>query len=296
MSGAREIVFILEPDAGRVTIETSQVETKIAKEIALDLGRGTALNCARPISTTEKSAAGKRHESAKVAENEKLHLFRLYHDSTVDGFGRRSVVQTAGCSIRCAGCYIPETHERVNGSQVLIDDIIAEIDRERIRHDGVTVLGGEPFDQSESLETLVLRLKAKKYHVTIYTGYTLENLMTRECESVNRVLEETDLLIDGAFDRNLTRNAGEYRGSSNQRLIFYPITRVKMTNENQKLSAESGDYEAKRKQSELRFTEFMAECLDEGWSPTKCPHGCVVEPDGVCPHNFQSVALELGLI
>ena len=56
------------------------------------------------------------------------------------------------------------------------------------------------------------------------------------------------------------------------------------------------DYEEKRKNSEAEFIEFLEICLDEGWSPTKCPNGCVVEPDGVCPHNFKSVALELGLI
>lgn len=34
-----EIVFILEPDAGRVTVETSRAESKVAKEIERDLGR-----------------------------------------------------------------------------------------------------------------------------------------------------------------------------------------------------------------------------------------------------------------
>ncbi len=42
--------------------------------------------------------------------------------------------------------------------------------------------------------------------------------------------------------------------------------------------------------------EFIADCLDEGICPTNCPEGCVVEPDGVCPHDFKSVALEYGLI
>ncbi len=51
-----------------------------------------------------------------------------------------------------------------------------------------------------------------------------------------------------------------------------------------------------QKGSEVEFVEFMAICLDEGWSPTKCPEGCVVEPDGKCPHGFLSVALEYGFI
>lgn len=290
-----EIVFILEPDAGRVTVESSRAEAKLAKEIERDLGQGTALNCARPVSAFENRVVGDSDGGeAADSDNQHIHLFRLYHDSTVDGFGRRSVVQVAGCSIRCAGCYIPETHERANGRQVLIDDIIAEIDRERARHDGVTVLGGEPFDQSESLETLVLRLKAKNYHVCVYTGYTLENLLARDERCVNRVLEKIDLLIDGAFDRNLMKGVGEYRGSSNQKLILHPITRMKMTDDKAKLP--TGDDEEKRKQSAEKFYQFIAECLDEGWSPTRCPNGCVVEPDGVCPHDFKSVALEYGFI
>ena len=289
-----EIVFILEPDAGRVTVESSHVAAKLAKEIERDLGQGTTLNCARPISAFENFLVGNSDKVETAdSDNQHIHLFRLYHDSTVDGFGRRSVVQVAGCSIRCAGCYVPETHERTNGRLASIDKIIAQIDAQRERHDGVTILGGEPFDQAASLRILVEKLKAKNYHVAVYSGYTLESLVARECESVNRILEKIDLLIDGAFDRNLTKGAGEYRGSSNQRLIFYPVTRTKINEDKANLQAND---EEKRNQAEAEFNQFMAECLDEGWSPTKCPHGCVVEPDGICPHDFKSVALELGLI
>jgi anaerobic ribonucleoside-triphosphate reductase activating protein len=222
----REIVFVLEPDAGRVTVESSQAARSVVKEMTRDLGQGSALNCARPSAVFEKRTADKKTEiSSSDSENTGLHLFRLYHDSTVDGPGRRCVVQVAGCSIRCAGCYVPETHERANGKLVSVDEIICEIDERRVSHDGVTILGGEPFDQADSLEILVAKLKASDYHLCVYTGYTLESLIARSSKSVNRVLETVDLLVDGAFDRNLTRNAGEYRGSSNQRLIYYPILR-----------------------------------------------------------------------
>ena len=104
---------------------------------------------------------------------------------------------------------------------------LAEIEKRSGEHDGVTVLGGEPFDQIESLEILVKKLKTKSFHLTIYTGYTLEYLLAHKVERVSRILAETDLLIDGAFKRDLTANVGEYRGSSNQRLIFYPMRRRK---------------------------------------------------------------------
>lgn len=67
-----------------------------------------------------------------------------------------------------------------------------------------------------------------------------------------------------------------------------------MTSE--QLSPSTDGDEEKRKQSEGEFNEFIEICFDEGWFPTRCPEGCIVEPDGVCPHDFESVALELGLI
>ena len=224
----REIVFILEPDTGRVTVESSQVDAKIAKEINKDLGQGSVVNCARPKLEPKKSLIKTVGEQSETeTPDEAIYLYRIYHHSTVDGPGRRSVVQVAGCSIRCAGCYVPETHERTNGKLTSISDIVVEIDKKSGEHDGVSILGGEPFDQPESLQILVEKLKAKNYHLVIYSGYTLETLLARGQESVNRILSNTDLFIDGAFVRELASNAGEYRGSSNQRLILHPISRRK---------------------------------------------------------------------
>jgi anaerobic ribonucleoside-triphosphate reductase activating protein len=297
---SREIVFILEPDAGRVTIESSRAEISVAKEIERDLGQGCAVNCARPQISRERSETeAKRQfsvgESAVSSAAESVYLYRLYHRSTVDGPGRRSVVQFAGCSIRCANCYIPETHRRENGTLTQIDEIIFQIDERSGEHDGVTVLGGEPFDQTDALAELVERLKVKGYHVAIYSGYTLEELFARKSESVERVLANTDLLIDGAFVRELARDAGEYRGSSNQRLIFHPMREAREMIDDQQKSSSDEEW-TERLQTKADFYEFIGDCLDEGFCPTGCPEGCTVEPDGVCPHDYKSVALEMGLI
>lgn len=226
-----EIVFILEPDTGRITVESSSAPAEVVGELKRDLGESTTLNCARPLSLDELSAVEDLRKDSAVKEainSEFVYLFRLYHYSTVDGPGRRSVVQLAGCSIRCPGCYVPETHERTNGKPTLIKTIVAEIDKKSGEHDGVTILGGEPFDQTESLEILVKKLKEKNYHVTVYSGYTLENLLARNSESVRQILANTDLLIDGPFRREFTKNVGEYRGSSNQRMILKPLSKVEV--------------------------------------------------------------------
>lgn len=297
----REIVFVLEPDCGRVTVESSQAAAEITREIKQDLGQGNNVNCARPAEIFRRkpnkntvASDNIRVKLPSILSSENIYLFRLYHNSTVDGPGRRSVIQVAGCSIRCPGCYVPETHERTNGQLVSIDSVIAEINKKSGEHDGVTIIGGEPFDQAESLAALVVKLKAKNYHLTVYSGYMLEQLMARNNESVNLLLANIDLLIDGAFDWNLTKNVGEYRGSSNQRLIYQPLPKKKMTNGNQKSLAGKGWKEKLKTKAD--FFEFIADCLDEGFCPTECPEGCVVEPDGICAHYFKSVAVKYGLI
>lgn len=52
----------------------------------------------------------------------------------------------------------------------------------------------------------------------------------------------------------------------------------------------------KRERSEAEFNEFARICIDEGWSQAVCPEGCIVEVDGVCPHNFKSFLLEYGFV
>ena len=119
---------------------------------------------------------------------------------------------------------MPETHQRSNGLLTPISVIVNEIVAKRKDHDGVTILGGEPFDQAEAVANLVAKLKEKDFHLTIYSGYTLENLLERLDSHIDYTLCQADLLIDGPFIRELTENAGEYRGSLNQGLILRPYT------------------------------------------------------------------------
>lgn len=86
-------------------------------------------------------------------------------------------------------------------------------------HDGVTILGGEPFDQPQPVAELIFRLRRLGLHITVYSGYTLENLIGRKAPSIDYMLTHIDLLIDGPFVKGLSQRAGEYRGSQNQRLI-----------------------------------------------------------------------------
>jgi len=218
----KEVVFVLEPDVGRVTVEISQVPAHEVDELTQDLGNRVNLNCAKPSERSQPNLPILQHQATPIqAESDQfsIWLYRLYHNSVVDGPGRRSVIQTAGCSIRCVGCHVPQTHEERNGKLVSISSIVEEIVANRDEHDGMTILGGEPFDQAASVAELVSRLKRYGFHITIYSGYTIEGLIGRKNPNIDYIITHIDLLIDGPFIPQLGGGAGEYRGSRNQRFI-----------------------------------------------------------------------------
>lgn len=219
----KELVFVLEPDVGRVTVEISQTPTRAVDDLTSDLGSRVNLNCAKPAINRRRNLPIFQQAHAQPDRSGtdafSIWLYRLYHRSTVDGPGRRSVIQTAGCSIRCRNCFVPETHERNNGKLVSVSSIVDEIVSHRAGHDGVTILGGEPFDQPESVAEIVSRLKHQGIHITVYSGFTIEHLIERRVPSIDYILTHIDLLIDGPFIAGMGENAGEYRGSRNQRYI-----------------------------------------------------------------------------
>ncbi|MDE3075270.1 MAG: radical SAM protein [Chloroflexota bacterium] len=152
-----------------------------------------------------------------------MRIARVYHGSVVDGPGRRSVVQFQGCPIRCAGCYVPETHSLTGGMSVPIDSVVYDLLSANAEpRDGITVLGGEPFAQVNALLDVLNAVKAKGVHTTVYSGYTLEALASPKRPEVRAALELIDLLIDGPYVEALADGAGEWRGSRNQRLIECP--------------------------------------------------------------------------
>ena len=220
---SKEVVFVLEPDAGRVTVEISQASEEAVDDLAHDLGKRANLNCASP-------AHKRRHPpilqpDSKVSWSEadslSIRLYRLYHNSVVDGPGRRSVVQVSGCSIRCGQCLVPQTHDIDNGQLTSISSIVDEVVARREEHDGVTILGGEPFDQPESVGELVSRLRHHGIHIVVYSGFTIGQLIQRKHPAIDYTLTHIDLLIDGPFISAMREGAGEYRGSRNQQLIGF---------------------------------------------------------------------------
>jgi len=208
-------MWIVDPASGELVVEG--IEEMEALALAGDLlPSPEALNCALPIATTPLPPVG------PIAAPQ-LRVSALWHGSTIEGPGRRSVLQVQGCPLRCAGCYVPHTHAADAGVLLSVDSLVsALLDPAGDPRDGVTVLGGEPYAQPDGLAALLELLNARGVQTLVYTGYTLESLSRSQDLATRRALQLTDILIDGPFVAALAADAPEWRGSSNQRVILQP--------------------------------------------------------------------------
>lgn len=210
-----ETTWIIDQATGELTVEGRSAREATALTADF-LAQAETFNCARPINAPPINPSKVKGEAIEPT----LNVYRIYHNSVVEGLGRRSVVQLAGCLLRCPGCFVPETHDPQGGGTLTISEIVdLLLDEQGSPRDGVTVLGGEPFLQPEGLAVLLRTLKQRAIHITLYTGYTLEALLERKENAVDEALTHADILIDGPFIVQLSRHAGEWRGSTNQRII-----------------------------------------------------------------------------
>ena len=74
--------------------------------------------------------------------------------------------------------------------------------------DGITISGGEPFEQAESFAVLAKEAKNLGLNIMTYTGYTYEYIVKNSSKhrGWEELLDETDILVDGRFEiekRNL---------------------------------------------------------------------------------------------
>lgn len=83
---------------------------------------------------------------------------------------------------------------------------------------GVTILGGEPFDQADQLVFFLKEIKRINLNVLVFTGYYYEELLMRGVNA--EIFDYIDLLIEGPFEQELLDLSRPWVGSSNQKYRF----------------------------------------------------------------------------
>ncbi len=130
------------------------------------------------------------------------------------GHGRRLGIWVQGCSIHCPGCISRDTWEAGPNYQTDLDELIEGTAEWLKEADGVTVSGGEPFDQPEALAELLQRLRqGYAGDFLVFSGYPAEKLKTEHAG----LLELIDVLISDPYDAKAEQTKA-LRGSDNQRI------------------------------------------------------------------------------
>ena len=144
-----------------------------------------------------------------------------------NGDGVRVSLFVSGCRNRCEGCFQPETWNFEYGQPFTCDteeQIMKALEPSYV--EGLTLLGGEPFEPENQRELVKLlrRVRSERpgKNVWCYSGYTVEQIMGEShphCEASDEMLSMIDVLVDGRFTLALKDISLRFRGSSNQRII-----------------------------------------------------------------------------
>ena len=163
-----------------------------------------------------------------------MHVGEIITADCANGVGMRVSVFVSGCTNACSGCFQPETWDFSFGrlyTKEMEDAILRELAHPW--YDGLTILGGEPFELSNQAGVcqLVDRVRRELPFKTlwIYTGYVYERDLVpggrRHTSVTDAIFDRTDVLVDGPFVQAEKDITLDFRGSQNQRLIDMKATR-----------------------------------------------------------------------
>jgi anaerobic ribonucleoside-triphosphate reductase activating protein len=149
----------------------------------------------------------------------RLRIHRFVPFTRAEGPGERACLWVQGCPIRCAGCAVPWTWDADAGEWMDVAALAGRI-LGGPPVEGVTFLGGEPFQQAAALAELGRIVRDAGRSVLTFSGYTLEKIRRADRADWNALLDVTDLLIDGPYVRERLDLSRPWAGSSNQRYHF----------------------------------------------------------------------------
>ncbi|CAL4858432.1 4Fe-4S single cluster domain-containing protein [Microbacterium sp. MM2322] len=149
-----------------------------------------------------------------------LRWSRFVPATAAEGPGLRAAVWVQGCAVRCPGCFNPQMWAARGAHLDDPADLASRwiADARAAGAEGVTLLGGEPFDQAAALALVAEAFQEAGLGVMAFSGYTLDRLQVwaEERADIARLLAATDLLCDGPYLADLPDMRRPWIGSRNQ--------------------------------------------------------------------------------
>lgn len=145
-----------------------------------------------------------------------------------NGEGIRVSLFVSGCTHHCPECFNSEAWDFGYG-QPYTDEVEREVLTlaGKPMVEGLSLLGGEPFEPCNQRELIGLLRKFKALYpnktVWCYSGYLYDKELKSEsrarCEVTDEMLSYIDFLVDGRFEKDKKNLRLRFRGSTNQRII-----------------------------------------------------------------------------
>ena len=167
-------------------------------------------------------------------EDNKMHVGEIMQADCANGVGIRLSLFVSGCTNRCKGCFNEQTWDFNYGNlwtpdleQFFIDTLAQSF------YDGMTILGGEPFEPENQPEVAELITRVRRElptkNIWVYTGFLYDKDLIpggrKYTAYTDQILDQIDTLIDGPFVLEEKDIRLKFRGSRNQRILDMKQTR-----------------------------------------------------------------------
>jgi anaerobic ribonucleoside-triphosphate reductase activating protein len=150
-----------------------------------------------------------------------ISLSRVLYPLTTLGPGRRLGIWFQGCSLRCAGCISVDTWASQT-PQMTVAELLRQCAAELAAADGVTITGGEPFEQPAALTELLAGIRGSLRpgaDVLVYSGFCSDKLQPQLAQLKGLI----DVLCAGPFQLTASQTR-PLMGSDNQELLLLTET------------------------------------------------------------------------
>lgn len=152
----------------------------------------------------------------------------IKYTDIANGLGCRTVLFVSGCRNMCKDCFQPHTWDFNYGAP--FDEMVQQEILDSLKPDyvqGLTLLGGEPFEPENQVELVKFVKKVKELYpkkdIWAFTGYIYDVDLVeggrKYCEATDELLSMVDVLVDGPFIAEQKNLMLKFRGSSNQRVL-----------------------------------------------------------------------------
>ena len=149
-----------------------------------------------------------------------MHYIGLSSCDTANGPGVRVSLFVSGCTLRCKGCFNPESWDFEAGkpfTEETVETIFRYLDEPYVA--GLSILGGDPLEESNIpvVTDLARRVKERygtKRDVWLWTGRIYDKYADLP------LWQWVDTVVDGPFvEKRKVTQKGLWYGSNNQRVI-----------------------------------------------------------------------------